>query len=34
MSRITYNMDRGTTSFDVPMGEDNKMVTFSIVSCN
>ena len=34
MSKITYNMDRGTTSFDVPMGEDNKMVTFSIVSCN
>ena len=34
MSRITYNMDRGTKSFIVPMGNDNKIVTFSIVSCN
>jgi hypothetical protein len=33
MRIITYNMDRGTTSFEIPMGKDGKMVTFSKVSC-
>jgi len=34
MNKMIYNMERGTSSFDIPMGKENKIVTFSIVSCN
>jgi hypothetical protein len=34
MNKIVYNMERGTSSFDIPMGKENKIVTFSIVNCN